>query len=91
MLFRSKEDNILADQPHLALDLQEEDKETPSPKRLATVIQESIRKIERDVGIQTGHNSDDSSLTEFEPPQHIKEVPRPPKIDNETKENEATL
>lgn len=86
-----KEDNILADQPHLALDLQEEEKETQSPKRLATVIQESIRKIERDVGIQTGYNSDDSSITEFEPPQHIKEVPRPPKIDTETKENEETL
>ena len=86
-----KEDNILADQPHLALDLQEEEKETPSPKRLATVIQESIRKIERDVGIQTGHNSDDSSIIEFEGSQPIKEIPRPPKIDTESKENEATL
>ena len=68
-----------------------QEKETPSPKRLATVIQESIRKIERDVGIQTGHNSDDSSIINFEDSQPIKEIPRPPKIDTESKENEATL
>jgi hypothetical protein len=90
----NKEDKILTDQPHLALDLEEE-KETPSPKRLATVIQESIRKIERDVGIQTGHNSDDSSL-DFDVSQPPKidtefQVPQPPKIDEEFKENKATL